>query len=209
MRGSDELLNKYCELLDEHRYNEALSLVTRENAATDLGYAFVVRFCTHGPDDEQMLNQIVALGAMITKKGYNAPIHFAAVNGKHKLVRALIGLGCDVNEMNISQETPLTLASNNNHLGCIECILNAGGVGYTCYINFCTGDGGKDIFIPKNAEQFLRRRERCRSSVIAFLALWKCRSETIGSNGKDALRIIGRCVWSERGNTNWNTKIIE
>lgn len=55
------------------------------------------------------------------------------------------------------------------------------------------------------AQTFLAQREQSRMNAVLILGFKQCGSKVLGANGRDVLRMIGRCIWSIRGHCHWDT----
>lgn len=166
----------------------AKKIVTKKNAETHFPgrHCVLTYLCFLGPDDPQLLHHCVQSGASVmTHVGDKTPLHFAATNGKHALVRALLDLGASVNQQTmVGKQTALDLTDDDK---CIKTLLEAGGkFSQPCNKYWWT------LF-------FSQTREASRVESIIVLGLKHCGSKTIGNNNRDVLRMVARCVWARRG----------
>lgn len=187
-----DLLDKY---LRTNNVAEAKRLVTRENVhqRDDDDGGVVWHLCNQGPDDPELLYHFVAMGAsleMSTDENVRSPQDPAAAYKKPKILRALLDLGVPPN-VKAFGHTPFERALENNNFVCACVLLDAGA---TATIRFGTQIG-------RRLHGFITNRNKARDASIAILSLLKCRSHIITGNGKDVLRIVARCVWSQRGHT--------
>jgi hypothetical protein len=165
------------------RYDEAKALITRQNAADP---HTLNNFCDYGPDDPEMLQYLLDLGAQASV----AALHTAAIANKRRLIRKLIDVGVSVNDSDrfgLSLIDNITLSFGSYNRKTIILVVDAGGKG----LKF-----GESLHVSL----IRRTRESLRSCAITMIGVITRRSPLCGERGiRDVTRMIGRAIWESRG----------
>lgn len=156
---------------------------------TFTGLNIVLFLCHCGPDDPSLLEYVVSIGADFESDcGFLPPLHVAALRGKTKILRKLLDYGISPNQQDKHFMVPLQEAFLGDKNACVKVLV----------------DAGADIInaSPQWVLEFMAAREKVRVACIVVLGLLKTKSQSVGDrNGKDVLRMIGRCLWETRGHT--------
>lgn len=185
----------FCSCLKIGDIAGAKSLVTNENihARDEDGDGVVACCCWFGPDEPELLHVLVEMGATLKEK--NA-MHYAASKGKPNLLRVLLLNGTNVDILNGIGQTPLNRAVENRNVECVHMLLDAG-ANVKLTKNMFSYDGKIWMWISR----IQRAREKARIASIVIVGLSRCGCGVLGLCGRDVLRIVARCVWSTRANT--------
>lgn len=190
---SEGLLLNFNLLLRKKKYDEAKALFDHTNVKVEARAENVVwQICDAAPDDDpELLMHFVKMGAplLLNEQGGDTCLSSATIRGKHKTVRALLDLGVPANERNCCGNNTLQSLSVRGvkfekTARAVMHILDAGG-----------------IITPTNNHWICKLHDNRRAvqlQVTIILGLQHCGSIVIACNGKDALSVIGRVVWSNR-----------
>lgn len=176
---------------------EAKKLITAENVcsrdARGRGIVWYLCYGLYEPNID-VLNHSLNLGASLETCRSLHQIAFKAHRDFLLVARILIDRGTPVDAENDNGETPLfiSLRSQNYHVA--KFFIDAGA-------KVQDGWGETTIgFIPYDwALTHVATREYTRKGCVILLGLQRTNAATLGRNGKDALRLIARCLWSARG----------
>lgn len=193
-------------LLRTHQVEKALSIVTPENApARDYnGSGFLYWFCEDGPDDAAAVRQLIQLGVSLELDSDGKrcnPLHIAAKN-KPNITRALLDLGTPANILTARNNPPIYftwgIPSNNQASDtCAKILIDAGAkLGVELLVN---DELFSNSLFCSWMKKFADARQKIRYTAIALLGVCGIGGQKTYGNGKDAFRIIARCVWGLRG----------
>jgi hypothetical protein len=152
---------------------------------------------------------------------------YTAHNDLHQSMQHLIELGADIEKKTINKSTPLTLAAYIGSDKCTKQLLNAGAEInqpegsetnslldlVISRIHWKSGNyykvaltlidyGITSPIAPPNIQTIIANRFNYRLLAIAFISIFKYkRTNTPNPNGRDAIRHIGKHIWSSRFNT--------
>lgn len=151
----------------------------------------------HGSSDlssVQMLVEAYPEGVFVRSNCGRTPLHEACEYAKiPEQLPLLIDAGSDVNARDNNGVTPLDLAI---------CITHDFDSSETTNLLLDRGarlEHMKNKFlINDRILDFLCKRDLARQRVYAILRLQKMRSKIIGSNGRDVLGLVAKCIWATR-----------
>lgn len=133
---------------------------------------------------------------MLQCAGEDSCLSVAAKKGKYRLVRTLLDLGVSANIENAQHVTTLgalrgiAMPEKKQSIAA-SYILNAGGrMSFTYTPSKYTS--------RRWVHELENHHKEVRLQTIIMLGLHRCGSISIGCNGKDVLRVIGRVIWSAR-----------
>jgi ankyrin repeat protein len=149
-------------------------------------------------------------------------LHTAVFNSVYDCTKHLLKKGADVNAKDVFGRTPLLLAVSDNNFDIIDMLIEAGAdintidkFGNTPFtLSLCHGEwcawrsarllielgantDGRKQNVPPYITSYIAKRLLCRRTAIAVISTHK-KTHMIQQNGKDALRIIAKHIWSER-----------
>lgn len=173
---------------------------TNVNCVNFVGVGIVLFLSEHGPDDPSLLDYVISIGAKICTSDRKhsscfLPLHVATFKGKPKIVRKLLDYGISPNQQDCFGDVPLNVAIRyddkcpTNVQLCAKVLIDAGA-------NIPTWNHESSWI-----HEFVATRENARGACIAVLGMNKTKGPVVGCNGKDVLRMIGRCLWGTRGQT--------
>jgi hypothetical protein len=137
-------------------------------------------FCAYGPDDPLILQQLVDNGSSIyvLHKDRVSCMRIAYSNYKFRVIRKLLDLGADVNELRFA------LSNRSLNPKIAEILIDAG----------CIDLAGEQKWITK----IRKRHTFVRSCAIYTIGLIS-RRRYAAANGRHLAKMIGRAIWELRG----------
>ncbi len=170
------------------------------------------------------LQFLLAKGAALDVPTFDGdlPLHLAAQGGHEECVALLVdAMPASVLAVNaLDGQTALCKAARAHSLSCCRLLLDAGSVvdhvdsaGFTplsyallnvigdrCVAEVLLDHGASlDLVsggeIPQWARSFVASRNCCRNACMVMLLLRRLKSQAVGQNGRDVLRMIAQMVW--------------
>lgn len=188
--------------LRQGEFDKAKLLVNRENAhlRDEYGDGVLASFCAYGPDDPGLFRYFKKLGATLeldsAGKRYSL-LHLSVDSRRYRLMRTLLDMGMPVDILDDYGSSTLCdiLRSHDeedeDEIECMKMLLDAGA-------DLSIAEN-RPFSIPSWVYDFVAKRKQTRTEALIILGLLRCKSQIIGQNGKDVLRIIARCTWGLRG----------
>lgn len=189
------------------RFDNAKRMITPENAKCRHPWrnlSIPAFFCAFGPDDKELLQYFIDVCGEPARDRHTSCglLQQLTLNDKPKTLRAMLDSGIDA-DIGYAEgyRTPLdcSLWEGGCHWECAKILLDAGATKHSLR------DGASTIvkFYLLQFDSFLANRERARCASIAVLCLLKSGSRVLFAthNGVDVLRVIARCVWETRSQT--------
>lgn len=175
-------------------------LVTRENGhlRDEDGCGVIWHYMYHSNvDDTDLLHHFVRCGATLDAPRLclcYSPLQQSVAFKKPKIMHELLfSLHYPVNCCHGGQ-TALKVALENKDVASAKILLDAGATFGSSQI-----ESGRSTVVS-GLKRFVLNREQSRATSLIIIGLNVVRSSIVGiGNGRDVLRMIGRCVWSTRG----------
>lgn len=167
-------------LLKDDRIEKAKEYITAD-MLDERGYNSIVnKLCVYGPDDPELLQYLLDRGAVLDCVAML--LTSALDSAKSRLVRAIL------DRVDRVASSIFVFESAAKRL-CVLHLLDAGVRVYSC------GHLGD----PNWIQYLTDTRHRVRTASLVVLCAKRARSNVMGINGVDILRVIARCVWGTRG----------